>query len=170
MTLALKVRSHEPEIPPHLTGLFAAVVAGLEEVLNDIRELSQGIHPGALSRAGLAAALNALGLRAPLPVDVVVRISARPPERIEIAAYYVVAEALTNVAKHAQASHAVVEVDEVDGVIRVSVSDDGTGGVDLSKGSGLLGLRDRVDALGGVMSVTSPSSGTTLVVELPTTS
>jgi PAS domain S-box-containing protein len=170
VTLALKVRSHESEIPPHLTDLFTAVMSGLEEVLNDIREVSQGIHPGALSRAGLAAALNALGLRAPLPVDVVVRVSARPPERIEIAVFYVVAEALTNIAKHAQASRAIVEVDEVGGVIRVSVSDDGIGGVDLSKGSGLLGLRDRVDALGGIMSVTSPSSGTTLVVELPTAS
>jgi signal transduction histidine kinase len=99
-----------------------------------------------------------------------VRVSARPPERIEIAVFYVVAEALTNIAKHAQASRAIVEVDEVCGVIRVSVSDDGIGGVDLSKGSGLLGLRDRVDALGGIMSVTSPSSGTTLVVELPTAS
>ena len=79
-----------------------------------------------------------------------------------------VAEALTNVAKHAQASHAVVEVVEAEGVIRVSVSDDGVGGADLTEGSGLLGLRDRVDALGGTMTVTSPATGTTLVVELPT--
>jgi signal transduction histidine kinase len=102
-----------------------------------------------------------------LPVDVTVRIPARPAARIEIAVYYVVAEALTNVAKHAQASQAVVEVVEADGLIRVSVSDDGVGGADLTEGSGLLGLRDRVDALGGTMSVRSPASGTTLVVELP---
>jgi PAS domain S-box-containing protein len=168
VTLALKVRSHESEIPPELTGLFGEVVSGLEEILNDIRELSRGIHPAALSRAGLGSALKALGRRAPLPVEVTVRIPARPVARIEIAVYYVVAEALTNVAKHGQASHAVVEVAESDGVIRISVSDDGIGGADLTKGSGLLGLRDRVDALGGTMTVTSPASGTTLVVELPT--
>jgi signal transduction histidine kinase len=168
VTLALKVRSHESEIPPELTDLFGEVVSGLEEILNDIRELSRGIHPAALSRAGLGSALKALGRRAPLPVEVTVRIPARPVARIEIAVYYVVAEALTNVAKHAQASHAVVEVAEADGVIRVSVSDDGIGGADLTEGSGLLGLRDRVDALGGTMTVTSPASGTTLVVELPT--
>jgi signal transduction histidine kinase len=97
-----------------------------------------------------------------------VRISARPAQRIEIAVYYIVAEALTNVAKHAQASHAAVEVDDEVGIIRVSVSDDGVGGADLSNGSGLLGLRDRVDALGGTMTVSSPPSGTTLFVELPT--
>jgi signal transduction histidine kinase len=129
--------------------------------------VSHGIHPVALSRAGLGSALKALGRRAPLPVDVRVRIHARPAERIEIAVYYVVAEALTNVAKHAQASYAAVEVDEIDGIIRVSVSDDGIGGADLSHGSGLLGLRDRVDALGGTMTMTSPPSGTALVVELP---
>jgi PAS domain S-box-containing protein len=167
VTLALRVESRQSEIPPELTDLFGDVVSGLGEILNDIRELSQGIHPGALSRAGLGPALKALGRRAALPVDVRVRVGARPAARIEIAVYYVVAEALTNVAKHAQASHAVVEVDEADGIIRVSVSDDGTGGADLSCGSGLLGLQDRVDALGGTMTVTSPPSGTTLVVELP---
>jgi signal transduction histidine kinase len=168
VTLALRVRSHESEIPPELTGLFGEVVSGLEEILNDIRELSRGIHPAALSRAGLGSALKALGRRAPLPVDVTVRLPAPPVARIEIAVYYVVAEALTNVAKHAQASYAVVEVAEADGVIRVSVSDDGVGGADLTEGSGLLGLRDRVDALGGTMTVTSPATGTTLVVEVPT--
>jgi signal transduction histidine kinase len=101
-----------------------------------------------------------------------VLISARPAERIEIAAYYVVAEALTNVAKHAQASHAVVEVDQLVGIIRVKVSDDGIGGADLGRGSGLVGLllRDRVDALGDTLTIRSPALlGTTLVVELPTT-
>jgi signal transduction histidine kinase len=170
VTLALKMRSSEAEIPPELTALFSEVASGLEEILNDIRELSRGIHPAALSRAGLASALRTLGDRAPLPVDVAVRMSGRPAERIEIAVYYVVAEALTNVAKHAQASRAVVEVDEAVGLIRVAVSDDGIGGADLSQGSGLLGIRDRVDALGGAMTVSSSASGTTLVVELPTAS
>jgi PAS domain S-box-containing protein len=168
VTLALKLRSHEAAIQAGLSEVFNEVVSGLEEALNDIRELSRGIHPAVLSRAGLGPALRELGRRAPVPTDVAVRIPARPAERIEIAIYYVVAEALTNVAKHARASQAVVEVDETDGVIRVSVSDDGVGGADLSRGSGLFGLRDRVDALGGTMSVNSPASGTTLVVELPT--
>jgi PAS domain S-box-containing protein len=168
VTLALRLRSHEAAIPAGLREVFNDVASGLEEVLNDIRELSRGIHPAVLSRAGLGPALRELGRRAPLPTDVTVHIPARPAERIEIAVYYVVAEALTNIAKHAQASQAVVEVDETDGIIRLSVSDDGSGGADLSRGSGLLGLRDRVDALGGTMSLNSPLSGTTLVVEIPT--
>ena len=168
VALALRLRSHEAAIPAGLREVFNEVASGLEEALNDIRELSRGIHPAVLTQAGLGPALRGLGRRAPVPTDVAVRIPARPPERIEIAVYYVVAEALTNIAKHAQASKAVVEVDETDGIIRVLVSDDGVGGADLSGGSGLLGLRDRVDALGGTMSVNSPASGTTLVVELPT--
>ncbi len=169
VTLALKMRSYESDVPPEFVDLFDEVASGLEEVVDDIRELSRGIHPAVLSQAGLVSALKRLGRRAPLPVDVAVRISERLPERIEIGVYYVVAEALTNVAKHAQATHAVVEVDEAVGLIRVSVADDGVGGADFSQGSGLLGLRDRVDALGGAMTMTSPASGTTLVVELPTT-
>jgi PAS domain S-box-containing protein len=168
VTLALRLRSHEAANPAGLREVFDDVASGLEEVLNDIRELSRGIHPAVLSGSGLGPALRRLGRRAPFPTDVAVRIPVRPAERIEIAIYYVVAEALTNVAKHARASGAVVKVDETDGIIRVSVSDDGVGGADLSGGSGLLGLRDRVDALGGTMSLTSPASGTTVVVEIPT--
>jgi PAS domain S-box-containing protein len=168
VTLGLKLRSHESAIPAELTEVFTDVASGLEEILNDIRELSRGIHPAALTRAGLGPALKGLARRAPVPTDVTVHIPARPAERIEIAVYYVVAEALTNVAKHAQASQTVVEVQEADGVIRVSVSDDGVGGADFSRGSGLLGLRDRVDALGGTMSLNSLRTGTNLVVELPT--
>jgi PAS domain S-box-containing protein len=168
VTLALRLRSHEAANPAGLREVFDDVASGLEEVLNDIRELSRGIHPAVLSGSGLGPALRRLGRRAPFPTDVAVRIPVRPAERIEIAIYYVVAEALTNIAKHARASEAVVKVDETDGIIRVSVSDDGVGGADLSGGSGLLGLRDRVDALGGTMSLTSPASGTTVVVEIPT--
>jgi PAS domain S-box-containing protein len=168
VTLALKLRSQESTIPADLCGLFTDVASGLEEILDDIRELSRGIHPAALSRAGLGPALKGLARRAPLPIEVAVRISIRPVERIEVAIYYIVAEALTNVAKHAQASHAVVDVGATGEVIRVSISDDGIGGADLSRGSGLLGLRDRVEALGGTMSVNSSPSGTTLVVDLPT--
>jgi signal transduction histidine kinase len=169
VTLALKLRSHQSTTPADLVELFAEVASGLEETVDDLRELSRGIHPAVLSDGGLEPALNGLARRAPLPVTVDVRVPRRPPERIEIAVYYIVAEALTNVAKHAQASGALVDVRALDGVVRVSVSDDGVGGADPSRGSGLLGVRDRVDSLGGTMRLTSPPPGTSLVVELPLT-
>jgi signal transduction histidine kinase len=170
VTLALKMRSHPSTVSAELTELLAEVAHGLDETLDQIREISRGIHPATLSRAGLGPALNGLARRAPLPIEVSVRIPTRQVEQVEVAIYYIVAEALTNVAKHAQATHAVVDVRATDGIIRVTVSDDGIGGADLSLGSGLLGLRDRVDALGGTMSVNSPPSRTTLIVELPMTS
>jgi PAS domain S-box-containing protein len=169
VTLALELRSHQAVIPPELAELFAGVRCGLGEILDELRELSRGIHPAVLSSGGLRPALRGLARRAPLQVTVDVRVPARPPERIEVAIYYIVAEALTNIAKHARASDVVVDVQAIDGVVRVSVSDDGVGGANPSRGSGLLGLRDRVDALGGTMSLASPSSGTTLLVELPMT-
>jgi PAS domain S-box-containing protein len=169
VTLALKLRSHQSTIPAPLAELFADVGSGLGEILDELRELSRGIHPSVLSTSGLGPALSALARRAPLPVEVNVEVPRRPPERIEVAVYYIVAEALTNVAKHAQASDVVVDVQGIDRVVRVSVSDDGVGGADPSRGSGLLGLRDRIDALGGTMSLATPSSGTTLLVELPIT-
>jgi signal transduction histidine kinase len=167
VSLALRLRSHESAVPAELAQLFAEVACGLDEVLEDLRQLSHGIHPAVLSASGLGPALKSLARRASLPVQVDVRVAARPAERIEVAVYYIVAEALTNVAKHAQASVAVVDVVATDGVVRVSVSDDGVGGADPSRGSGLLGLRDRVDALGGTLMLSSPPSGTSLAVQLP---
>jgi signal transduction histidine kinase len=153
-----------------LAELFADVASGLEEILDELRELARGIHPAVLSEFGLGPALDGLARRAPLPVTINVEVPARLPERIEVAVYYIVAEALTNVAKHAQASNVVVAVEASDGVVHVWVSDDGVGGADTSRGSGLLGLLDRVDSLGGTMLLTSPSGGgTALVVELPLT-
>jgi PAS domain S-box-containing protein len=170
VTLALNLRSHPSAAPPELAELFADVARGLEEILDELRELARGIHPAVLSEFGLGPALDGLARRAPIPVNVDVQVPARLPERIEVAVYYIVAEALTNVAKHAQASNVVVAVEASDGVVSVSVSDDGVGGADTSRGSGLLGLLDRVDSLGGTMLLTSPSGGgTTLVVELPLT-
>jgi signal transduction histidine kinase len=174
VTLALKLRSMTSTIPAGSTDLHVAldeVAAGLEGVLDDLRELSRGIHPTVLSRAGLAPALNALARRAPIPVEVDVRAPTRPPEHIEAAVYYVVAETLTNAAKHGQASGAIVDVEAHDGSIRVSVCDDGIGGADPSRGSGLLGLRDRVDAFGGTMVLSSPpGDGTSIVVDITWTS
>jgi signal transduction histidine kinase len=122
-----------------------------------------------LSLRGTSCVVPQIISPAPVPVTVNVRLSTRPPERIGVAVYFIVAEALTNVAKHAHASNVLVDVQAIGGGVRVSVSDDGVGGADPSCGSGLLGLRDRVDALGGTISLASPSSGTTLLVELPMT-
>jgi signal transduction histidine kinase len=170
VSLALTLRSHQSTMPAELVNLFGDVASGLDEVLDELRELAHGIHPAVLSTCGLEAALKGLARRAPLPVNVDVRVPRRLPERIEVAVYYIVAEALTNVAKHAKASVVDIDVEAIDAFVRVSVSDDGVGGADPSRGSGLLGLRDRVQALGGTMSLSSPPSGTCLVVQLPMTS
>jgi PAS domain S-box-containing protein len=173
VTLALKLRSLAVTIPaeaPDLDAGISEIASGLERVVDELRELSRGIHPAVLSRGGLGPALKALARRALIAVEVDVQLPARPPERIEVAAYYVVAEALTNVAKHAMASVVVVRVEECDGLVCVSVDDDGIGGADPSRGSGLVGLRDRVETLGGSLSVASPpGKGTSLVVQFPAT-
>jgi signal transduction histidine kinase len=174
VTLGLKLRSIASAIPAELESLHAdlgRVVSGLDDVLAELRELSRGIHPAVLSRGGLEPAIKTLARRSPTPVDVHVRLPARPPESIEAAAYYVVAEALTNVAKHAHASFVTIEVESLDGVIQVSVADDGAGGAVPTPGFGLIGLRDRVDALDAKMTITSPrGEGTTIVVRFPVTS
>jgi signal transduction histidine kinase len=147
---------------------LAGVGSELDEVLADLRELSRGIHPATLSEGGLGPALRTLARRSSVPVELQVRTQARLPERVEVAAYYVVAEALTNVAKHANASAVQVDVDADDGLVRLAIQDDGVGGADPSRGSGLIGLKDRVEATGGTLHVDSrPGKGTSLVVELP---
>ncbi|HEX4430836.1 MAG TPA: GAF domain-containing sensor histidine kinase [Frankiaceae bacterium] len=171
VTLGLKLRASALTIPPGMEGLHADVgeiASGLDDVLNALRELSRGIHPAVLSTGGLAPALRTLARRSPIPVEVDVRLPTRPPERIEVAIYYLVAEALTNAAKHGQASAVVVEVQARNGGIRVAVSDDGVGGADPSRGSGLLGLHDRAGAHGATMTLTSPpGQGTSISVHFP---
>jgi signal transduction histidine kinase len=135
----------------------------LADALVELRDLSQGIHPGILTERGLCAALAELAQRVDMRVVLDVSVSKRLPERVEEAGYYVVSEALTNVVKHAQATHARVQVDHLDGVAVMRVSDDGTGGADSTRGSGLRGLRDRVEALGGRLTVASPRGGGTLL-------
>jgi signal transduction histidine kinase len=135
----------------------------LADALVELRDLSQGIHPGILTERGLCAALAELAQRVDMRVVLDVSVSERLPERVEEAGYYVVSEALTNVVKHAQATHARVQVDHLDGVAVMRVSDDGTGGADSTRGSGLRGLRDRVEALGGRLTVASPRGGGTLL-------
>jgi signal transduction histidine kinase len=133
-----------------------------------VREISRGIHPAILAEGGLGSALKTLARRSPIPVDLDVQVGSRLPERFEVAAYYSVSEVLTNAAKHSQASVVRVDVATRDSTLYVSVQDDGIGGADLAGGSGLVGLRDRVEALGGALSLKSPrGEGTSLEIELP---
>jgi signal transduction histidine kinase len=127
------------------------------------------IHPAILSEGGLPPALKALARRSPVPVELEVDTPARLPEPVEVAAYYVVSEALANAAKHAQASVAHVQAQARDGHLHLTVRDDGVGGATPGGGSGLVGLADRVEALGGTIRLDSPvGQGTTLQVDLPT--
>ena len=136
--------------------------------VDELRELARGIHPTLLNDLGLAAALEALATRAPVPVQVSGVPSDRLCQTVEAAAYYVTAEALTNVAKYARATEAFVHVSIEDDCLRLQVRDDGIGGADPSAGSGLRGLRDRVDALDGNLELHSPpGGGTTVTVEIP---
>jgi signal transduction histidine kinase len=142
-------------------------ISDLDDVLQELRDISSGLHPAALSHGGLQPGLNALARRSPIPVALDVGVSGRLAEPVEIAAYYLVAEMLTNAAKHANASHVDVTAVARDGALGVCVRDDGVGGADPA-GSGLVGLSDRVQALGGTMTIDSPpGAGTTLVAELP---
>jgi signal transduction histidine kinase len=137
-------------------------------VVEDLREISRGIHPAILSDGGLGPALRTLARRAGIAVELDVTPIGRLPEPVEVAAYYVVSEALTNVTRHARASVVAVDVAASGGTLGVYVRDDGAGGADPLRGSGLVGLKDRIEALGGTFSVHSPPGhGTTVSCELP---
>ncbi len=169
VSLALRLRSAAapPEYGDISTGT-ADIAAGLMGVIDDLREISRGIHPVILSSAGLRPALRTLGRRSAVPVEMDVRIDGRLPEPVEVGAYYVVSEMLTNAAKHARASVVEVDAEAAAGTLRVRVRDDGVGGADLGRGSGLVGLKDRIEALGGTFSLHSPpGGGTTVSCELP---
>jgi signal transduction histidine kinase len=136
--------------------------------LRELRDLARGIHPAILSDRGLPAALEVLTARTPLPVELLVELHGRPPEPVEVAVYYVVSEALTNILKHSDATSAGVSVAGRGTELVVEVADDGAGGADPDTGSGLRGLTERIDALGGRLEVSSPpGAGTTLRVEIP---
>ena len=169
VTLSLRIRSVEASLPSDsdLKCEIREVADELVAASEELRQLSRGIHPVVLSNAGLRPALRGLCRRAAMPVELSISVERRLPESIEVAVYYVVAEALTNTAKHARASLATVIVDADDVRVRLSVADDGVGGAD-PRGSGLIGLKDRVEALGGHMDVTSrDGDGTTLTAEIP---
>ena len=171
VSLALRLQTTSAAIPGELDEILeelASVGAELDAVLGDLRELSRGIHPAILTEGGLGPALRTLARRSSVPVELQVRTQGRLPERVEVTAYYVAAEALTNVAKHAAASVVQVEVATDDGLVRLDIRDDGVGGADPARGTGLVGLKDRVEATGGTLRVQShPGEGTSLLVELP---
>lgn len=165
VSLGLQVRAAQSAFGAELDG----IATGLTEALDELREIAHGIHPAILAEGGLVPALRALARRSSVPVELNMQTSVRLPEVLEASAYYVVAEGLTNVAKHAQASAATVTVEVVGQQVRVSVRDDGTGGATFT-GSGLAGLKQRVEMLGGRISLDSqPGAGTTLQAELPLT-
>ncbi len=167
LTLRL-ARSRLPDDPRLAQQLLEDASRELENALADLRELARGIHPAVLSERGLDAALGALVNRAPLPVELASTTDGQLPDNVQAAAYFVVAEAITNVAKYAQASHAAVSVQHHDGQVVVEVSDDGVGGADPDKGSGLRGLADRVAALNGRLDVRSePGLGTRVRAIIP---
>jgi signal transduction histidine kinase len=174
VSLALRLRGTVHATPPPETGELAAqmelVADGLSEVLDELREIASGLHPPALAEGGLRPGLKGLARRSAVPVRLDVLVDERLPDPIELAAYYVVAEALTNTAKHAAASVVDVLAETDEGMLRVRIRDDGRGGADFTRGTGLLGLADRVDALGGRLSLHSPpGAGTTMQVALPLT-
>jgi signal transduction histidine kinase len=173
VALALDLRVAEETVPagmPELRGAVRGVADELTEVLDELREISRGIHPAILSEGGLRPALRTLARRSPIPVELQVDTRRRFPPAVEVTAYYAVSEALTNTAKHAAAGQAAIVVEERGDVLRLCVSDDGAGGADPSRGSGLVGLRDRVESMGGRIEVDSPAGrGTTITVSLPLT-
>jgi PAS domain S-box-containing protein len=171
VSIALQLRAAQAAAPPEadeLTQRLEGVVTEVTSVLEELRETAHGLHPAILTQSGLRPALKALARRSAVPLGLDVQVAGQLPEPVEIAAYYAVSEALTNAAKHAHASAAEVEVAADDGMLRVCVRDDGRGGAEFGKGSGLVGLKDRIEALGGRIWLQSPpGAGTAVQIALP---
>lgn len=171
VSLGLAVRAAEADVPPDrgdLQGELSRIATGLADAVAELQELSRGIHPAILSRGGLGPALRTLARRSPVPVELDITADTRLPEPIEVAAYYVASEALANATKHAQASRVDVSLATRNRSLLLSIRDNGVGGADPARGSGLVGLTDRVEALGGSIRVRSrPGDGTHITAELP---
>lgn len=171
VSLALEVRAAQSALPRDLRDVqdeLSEIVIGLNGALDELREIARGIHPAMLSEGGLAAALKTVARRSPVPVALDVRVDRELSDGVGVAAYYAVSELATNTAKHAHASRLDVAVTSADGTLNILVRDDGIGGADPAGGSGLVGLRDRIEALGGTISVRSPrGAGTAVEVALP---
>jgi signal transduction histidine kinase len=171
IALQLAVRATDAHVPADnrdLRAELSRIAAGLADAVADLQETSRGIHPAILSRGGLGPALRTLARRSPIPVRLDAPMDARLPEPIEVAAYYVASEALANATKHAHASRIEISLATRDDRLLLSVRDDGIGGADALRGSGLVGLTDRVHALAGSIRVSSPPGhGTHITAELP---
>lgn len=172
VTLAVMLRRAQAKIPAGLGELSAEMTRvndGMTTAVQELRELSRGIHPSVLTEGGLSPALNALARHSTVPVELDVGVEQRLPEHVEVAAYYTVSESITNAAKHAHAAGVRVSIRVEDGVLLVSIRDDGVGGADVGRGSGLTGLKDRIEALGGEIHIVSPpGGGTDIEVQIPT--
>ncbi len=171
VSLGLELRLAQGMVPAELAGLEAEIGKVADElngVVEDLREIARGIHPVILSEGGLGPALRTLARRAAIAVELEVPALGRLPEPVEVAAYYVCSEALTNATRHARASVVSIVLEERGGCLQLSIGDDGAGGADPARGSGLIGLRDRAEALGGSLEVSSPpGEGTLILVQLP---
>jgi signal transduction histidine kinase len=171
VSLALELREAEARVPPNqyeLRSRLAETAEGVTAVLEDLQEISRGIHPAILSEGGLGPALKTLARRSTIPVRLDIDSGRRLPEHVEVAAYFVTSEALANAAKHSEASVVHVNFEANGGIARLAIRDDGVGGAEAGPGSGLIGLTDRVEALGGtILIVSPPGSGTSILVELP---
>jgi signal transduction histidine kinase len=171
--LALRLRDAQTTVPPELGALRAqlgSAVAAAGDALEEVHEIARGIHPAVLASGGLRPALRGLARRSLLPVRLDLLVDQRLPEHVEVSAYYVVAEALTNAVKHARASVVSIRAEVTGRLLRVAVTDDGIGGAMVAGGTGLVGLKDRVEALGGRLRLESPEGGgTSLTAELPIT-
>jgi signal transduction histidine kinase len=170
VALALLLRTARMRAPDdgELASLLDRAQEELQLSLGELRELARGIHPAVLTERGLEPALNSLVARAPVPVTVEAHGADRLPGPVESAAYFVVSEALANVAKYAHATHATVTLERFNGHVTIEVADDGVGGADAGKGSGLRGLQDRLAALDGTLWLESPEGrGTRLRAKIP---
>jgi signal transduction histidine kinase len=171
VSLILELRAAQAAVPAQLGELereLSRIAGRLAGVFDQVREISHGIHPAILSHKGLPPALKALARRSAVPVELDLRAGGRLPEQVEVATYYTVSEALANAAKHARASAVHIELDTPGTIVRLAIRDDGIGGADPARGSGLVGLSDRIEALGGTLEITSPpGGGTTLLIEIP---
>jgi signal transduction histidine kinase len=171
VALALELQAAAASTEAGLEELREVLMRGSREAkaaLDELREISRGIHPAILSQGGLGPALRALGRRCTIPVELDISTSGGFAERIEVTGYYVVSEVLTNAVKHASASVVRIAVEQRHATLRLSIRDDGTGGADPARGSGLIGLYDRVEAMGGTITVDSPvGAGTAVLVSLP---
>jgi signal transduction histidine kinase len=166
VSLGLELRTAEAALRADASPVadqIETIIGGLIDVSDDLREISRGLHPAILSKGGLGPALKALARRSAVPVALTIEVDGRLPESVEVAAYYVVAETLTNVAKHARASEVVVAARADGALLNLDIRDDGIGGADPKSGSGLIGLSDRVAALGGRFELSSPTGDGTMV-------